>query len=691
MTSSVNGTNCRTVGQELSWPPRVSGRLTFQPFVVNCLTCGSALRVTDPGIVGTIASCPKCESMVPIDLPSIVTKTTPPQVAVGQSSIDSEAITEDAIAPEGFAADQLGHSDDVADSSVPRPPSPFLGQVPPQNEAAGAIPTSQVWQSQRTTRSQQIALIATLSMTGLLAAGAIFGWFVSIWQDRSDSGSVAAASIDSKIDPKSEQTDAVENDMRDQQAADPEVTTTPQPADPNPLTEAKANPVSSNSLADQSPDLVEEEDALIPTDLIPSSPLDEQPADSTPERELQPRDRDAADGAAKVGATELPPEFAKYTQILPKEGSLDKPSIDAPPTIDDIELEDAATDDEFELSETKPRVLNLRRDLGTRMAVSSKSYPLADLLLLIGQVTTVPMEIDWVSFDLAEIDSEGEVAAPAGWKTARQMSDELAASLDCKWIEDETLLVLTPNDARLAKAISNITDLEDFAGNKASAVATLMKFLQPAAEPPAKTFQIGPSRQEQQLASLATEALRRMRGIESKVPDWRLSRWAAAADSPALEWPLLTAGNTGPQIDTPISVAGFLLDIARRNDATCLVHWHDLTQRGIGPETLHFPPIKSDAASTLHDALSRWDIEVRKVDSQHWWIGSHATYDRLPMVVWTSKLGDRRERILERIQVVQVANPDADIRIAIDPLSDRALLKMPRYIARQLSKILPPP
>jgi hypothetical protein len=183
--------------------------VTFQPFVVNCLTCGSALRVTDPGIVGTIASCPKCESMVPIDLPSIVAKNTPPQVAVGQSSIDSEAITEDAIAPEGFAADQLGHSDDVADSSVPKPPSPFLGQVPPQDEAADAIPTSQVWQSQRTTRSRQIALIATLSMTGLLAAVAVFGWFVSSWQDRSDSGSVAAASIDSKIDPKPEQTAAV--------------------------------------------------------------------------------------------------------------------------------------------------------------------------------------------------------------------------------------------------------------------------------------------------------------------------------------------------------------------------------------------------------------------------------------------------------------------------------------------------
>ncbi len=187
-----------------------------------------------------------------------------------------------------------------------------------------------------------------------------------------------------------------------------------------------------------------------------------------------------------------------------------------------------------------------------------------------------------------------------------------------------------------------------------------------------------------------------MRGLEAKIPEQRLKRWAAAAHkksekSPGFEWPLLNAGKTGPQIDAPISVAGFVLDIARRNQATCLINWGDVNRRGIGPETLHFPPIKANAGSTLNEALSRWDIQVRSAGDNHWWIGSQSTYDRLPVLTWTSKLGDQRTSVSERIQIVKATNPGEDIRITIDPVSDRALLKMPRYIAHQLSKILPTP
>ena len=47
-------------------------------------------RTSDPSLIGTIASCPKCNSMVQIDRPT-------DQVAVGRSGVDSQAITEEAI------------------------------------------------------------------------------------------------------------------------------------------------------------------------------------------------------------------------------------------------------------------------------------------------------------------------------------------------------------------------------------------------------------------------------------------------------------------------------------------------------------------------------------------------------------------------------------------------------------------
>ena len=119
-----------------------------------------------------------------------------------------------------------------------------------------------------------------------------------------------------------------------------------------------------------------------------------------------------------------------------------------------------------------------------------------------------------------------------------------------------------------------------------------------------------------------------------------------------------------------------------------MVNWHDLNRRGLGPETLLLPLMEADAAKTMQRAFGRWNIQVRQVDPQHWWIGSQATYDKLPVVVWTAELGERRAQVVERIKVIIAGNPDEDIRFAHDSVSDRLLIKMPRYIARQLPKIV---
>ena len=163
--------------------------MTFQPFSVNCLTCGSTLRVTDPAIVGTIASCPKCESMVQIDQPTTDAPAdaagSPSQVAVGQSSIDSGAITKDAIAPADLTPAKLGDND-AGSSTVD---GPFAGNAPPPNPTTSdqsvAVPPPPAWQSQQSARTKQVALIASLSIGGLIAAAAAFGWFVSVWQAKS--------------------------------------------------------------------------------------------------------------------------------------------------------------------------------------------------------------------------------------------------------------------------------------------------------------------------------------------------------------------------------------------------------------------------------------------------------------------------------------------------------------------------
>ncbi len=682
--------------------------MTFQPFAVNCLTCGSSLRVTDPAIVGTIASCPKCDSMVQIDPDGTDSEASRPQVAIGESSVDSEAITEDAIAPAGF-----GRSDAPENAIQPIDPSgrqPFAGPPPTHQDRARTIPPEQGWQSERTQRSRQIALVAALSLTGLLISATVFGWFVSVWRAPATTSNAALSETDSTAERNGSGDSSSTIGVDGPQPIgddDPALASVPKrPAanqqavsdqDPTFGENTKFNentkPVNQNPDDDSNttPDLATENQTVssspVPEGFLPTSPLDAGPETPSVQIESPVTGEDRSAEAEAGGMQELPPELAKYTEILLPEGSPQKTNLQAPPTIDEIELDAAASDDEFELLQVRPRALNLRSDLSIRMAMASAGYPLADFLLLSGQVTTVPLEIDWLSFDLVEIDPATPVAVPTGWKTARQVIDSIAESQQAQWKEEETLLVLTPTDESFAAVVSKVSDLKDFGPESESGVRTLMTFLDPSADQQASKLQIGDSRPQQQLAALAIESLRRMRGIAPTISDQHIRRWASD-EWTSLDWPLLTGGTVGPQRDAPISIGEFLRDLARRNGVVCMVNWYDLNRRGLGPETLLLPRREADAAKTFDGAFSRWSIQIRKVDAKHWWVGSQATYDNLPVVAWTSELADQRDTTSDRIQVIIAANPDDDLRAAYDPVSDRALLKVPRYIARQLPKIL---
>jgi hypothetical protein len=121
-----------------------------------------------------------------------------------------------------------------------------------------------------------------------------------------------------------------------------------------------------------------------------------------------------------------------------------------------------------------------------------------------------------------------------------------------------------------------------------------------------------------------------------------------------------------------------------------VVNWYDANRRGVGPEQLVLPHAGSDAAATLQETLSRFALQVRQVDAQHWWVGSEVTYDRLPILIWTSPLGDSRDTFTRRLATVMSGASRDTFRLTIDEESDRALLLLPRYIAGQLAKIAPP-
>ena len=629
--------------------------MSFQPFVVQCLTCGSQLRVTDPAIVGTIASCPKCNSMVQIDRPG-------PQVAVGGSNIDSQAITEEAISASDGAS--LGSAEAVA--------SGFVGDEGNDTgsvEPISASPMPPPWQSDRTQRSRQIALVIALSLVSLLVAVAGFWWFVqssrgrqSSAQNSESAGSESAAS--GSAASESAASGAAGESAAGGASSDPPVTNQAE----NSLGEAAEGPTdaATNGMTDNSidratetnnsegqalgkdevptpqPTPVELDQRDSVTDLLPRSPLDplpsNVPAPPAPQAPTAPLDQEST----ASGLQELPPELAKYTKFLLEEGSAEKPTLQAPPTMDEVTIEAAADELDDPTIIVRPKEINLKADLAIRMALDTKGYPLPDLVLLISQITGVPIQIDWVSFDLMGIDLDAPVTAPTGWQTARAILNTAAAGIDAELREEETLVMITPTDEAFDKHLALLTDLNDFGDAKSSAKEVLIDFLRGEGEDAGSEIPFGLSRDDRQISAIAVEALRRMRGIEPNVADDRMHRWAWPSNDPSGEWMPLTGGEAGPQLDAPIAMADFLRRTAKRNNATTLVNWYDFSRRGVAPERLLLPHTEADAGKTLDRVLRPLGLQARQVDAGHWWLGRESTYDRLPALVWTPPLGERR-------------------------------------------------
>ncbi|TWU57567.1 hypothetical protein [Rubripirellula reticaptiva] len=705
--------------------------MSFQPYAVQCPTCGSRLRVTDPAVIGTIAACPKCQSMVQIDSPAAdtfdsgsagtdspaagrdTTPTVPPsqpaQLRVGASSIDSEAITEEAVRPGELDSPLAGNHD----SSIKRDFSGDENFAPPVEPPGTALPVE--WESDRTRQTRQIALVALLSISALLVAGLAFAWFAHSYRNRSvadtsDPGTELAQSdtttdpivgpepnLDDPLDPKEP---VVETESQ--------AGTTDQPLTDQPLTDPNSDvPVEPELASSNAPP------SIIPTDLMPTSPIDSAPIGNDPvpikpiiagDRNKDPTKQETDPDASQL--MDLPPGLAQYIPFLASNGPADNATLKAPPTLDEVEIDEATEDDLDPLDRYEPRKLNLKSDMAIPLPFRSNGYPLADMILVISQITGVPIQIDWVSFDLVGIDVATQIKPPKSAGSARQVLDEIAIQVGGTIREEETLLHFTIADEPFNEALTKITNVDDFGDGAQSAREVLADFLRPEPEPleanevtesndgaeneiepDAEAVDPTKLRQSQQLAAIATETLRRMRGVTPKVADDRLSHWARTSVDQPSDWPIIQDGEPGVQPDTPVSIAGFLRRAARNNQASCLVNWYDANRRRAMPERQLLPDTSDGLSAMLKQALEPMGLHVRQVDARHWWVGSDASYDRLSVIVASRPLGEKRIVFVQQVQRIMAGSNRNDFRMTIDDESDRAIMMLPRYVVRQLAKV----
>lgn len=636
--------------------------MSFEPFSVQCLTCGSKLRVPDPTLVGTIAACPRCSSMVQIE----PADATGQQVAVGASDVDSEAITQDSIpaphdanldgeAPSGFnGSDSIDES--IADESIPAESAP----MPPS------------WQSERTHRSRQVALVVAVSISGLLAAALMFSWFVRNWN--SSTANVDTSETELEEPAALPSVPVSPDEPPDKTGEEPVVAEIETESDP-PVAQAD-DPGEESDPVEGATGTVET-DVEIPADLL--SPLIGGPLAIVPAAE-------ADDEPAMM--TKLPAGLEEFGIFLEGDGPVDlRPNVKAPPTLDEVDINRAAEENiDPMLLATPIAKVNVKSDLAIQIALDSKGYPLADLVLLLSQVTGVPIQIDWVSFDLLGIDVHQPIQVPQPrLASVKDLLDEVAASLGAEIQVEATLVTLTPTDESFQAKAGEIVRLDDFGDEKESAVIVLNRFLHGPDSEPSPVVRVGTTREDKQFAIIATESLRRMRGLPGKTKDPLLGHWAKTSDDHSTEWPVLIGGKAHQQRSMPISVAGLIRHTSRINQASTMVYWSDATRRKLSPSRLLLPHQDVDAAATFKRLLDDYGLQARRVDANRWWVGTPATYDRAKVIVWTKPLADEADALETRIGDV-MAQRDT-FRVSHDPISDRAIMLLPRYIVRQLPKI----
>lgn len=618
--------------------------------------------------------------MVQIDPPTNPTTNpaAPKQVTAGNAVVDSGAITESAIASDGVELR----------TGAP----PFAGGFSDfQNDDVNAPPTAMNplgFESESARRSKQIAMVTALSLSTLLVAAFGFIWFVRSYQP---AATVAGAQLP-VVAPENEPSPLAVKATPPQTESVEAESVASETIEPSPV-EPKPKPEDTPKLSPTDPAPAAKE-PIIPVDLMPKSPFGPDPKpremrDAAKESEVDP-------DASRM--MDLPPGLAQFTPFLLQDSATEVPTLQAPPTMDELAIEDAVEDDLDPLVKIEPRKINLKSDLAIKMAFRAKDYPLVDLILMVSQITGVPIQIDWVSFDLAAIAVDQRIAVPKEGTSADKLLDMIAASVQGEIQAKDTLLILTVAEPVFAAVKDDLVSLDDFGVDAASAEQVLMNFLQPPdpvdgdvadaemAEVATPRRIIEP-RQADQLAAMATETLRRMRGVAPKVSDERIGRWVQTDSTSTIEWPKLSGGDPGPTIDTPVALASFLRRISRANDAVCLVNWYDANRRGIFPERLLLPDVREDADATVQRTIAALGISIRRVDAGHWWVGSDATYDRLPVVLCSPPLGPARDAFFDQLDRIMAGGDHQEYRLTYDPASDRALMLLPRFVVRQLPKV----
>ncbi|WP_143544158.1 hypothetical protein [Rhodopirellula sp. MGV] len=685
-------------------------------------------------------ACPKCQSMV--QLSRSMADVVPP-IAIGDRPVDSDAITKDSFSSEpplpdpgqaaqpGFGAAKttapppvVGDSDTVANLSGAAPSGfadPSGLDTFTDDGADGtnaAAPPSEFgstldWQSNKSAKSRRLVVIALSSVAAILSIIILLtvllrddgngqvtldnpaerpGQSESDQANTDDSSSAEIDDVDGQPSVAETPTEPAESDATDVSDTDTNIvepdqqtdTETSQPTDP------PGNPSAiPGDLLPQNP-LLPDTPLLPDNPLLPGNPLDgfnpAQPA--TPGG-----DRD--EGPEAPTLTELPDALKPFLVGM----DIDRPHLasdaPAPKTIDEIELDRAASDDfKLEVAVAAPTPVNLTAALGVTIAfqpASPDGYPLGDFAMLLSQMTGVPIDVEWISFDLTGTPLTTPVPLPVGkWVDIEEALTSACEAIGASFEKQPYGVRVHPLEDRFAAVLTDAIDLSDL-DDHASAVKLARQLLRQTDEN-VDAVQVPVELGPKQLSVLVCEAIRRVRGKPGKVSDENVSRWLGSYESQVKAWPELSGGDSGGATDEPLAMSSLIRRIARTNGATSFVNWLEVSKRALGPGDLMMPKMGPgvSAADALAEVLAPEGLQVRVCDAKHWWVGTQAYFDRLPVVVWVDDASKANKflRVAEGAIGGAAIDQQFTASVAIDPVSGKCLAVLPRFLLRQMPRLM---
>lgn len=578
-------------------------------FTTVCPTCQSRIRVRRPELVGQLANCPKCNSIV------LLARADQIRVAANEGSpIDSAALTRDGIELEtvslsptdhvtsGLLADSLtpenriSNSDSVDFAEVDLSEQSFQLEGGTSENAGQTVPPTfqgnvqraainQPWTSTNTNRLRQYLLVGFLGTAGIVVAALVFisfsRWYLGRRSTELAGTHVATAEPASET---SEQADQSQSDFIGENATKPTV--------PSPLIELT---YPDEDRPDDQPSSIDDNEVAAVSEPIeielPDPDAEKEPKGQSTVQEQPAVATTPSDTEASESLTALPKQLQELYAVIAEPFALSMPQQivvpDRPPvTAQELGLTGISGDKLLPPIDLA-KVASERWVRGLRMDAVSPARAVSALSAVAGVPTQVDLDsLDAIGFDgnskLSLIIEPGPVA-----KVASQFAKKTGLVIESIDNQFWRIKAAAPDKQRLPWSME-IKDLVSPEQEEwfAAAIGRLMPDRQATVR-----VESGVLHWDNQPVDMASWF-----AVVRLLENWRLQKGLARQltqyeDSQLRQELVTPAGVAGLQANlntttsAPRALANFISHASAQAGINCWVDWPALARLGLGPQS----------------------------------------------------------------------------------------------------------